>query len=670
VVRGTLSLRLFPDAPISPVFSPADLQKGSLRRQLLVASFAAVDQLLDAYRLTGREEFFQLARDNIVAFAGFESSRWLDTGFLWNDHAIAARVPVLIKFWALYRQRADYKPETARMVLSLVARSGMLLAKPEHYSWRTGHGIIQNLALLQISVAFPFLAESRHFRDTAQRRLAAHFPYYVNREGVTLLHSAGYALGGIRLVAMAMRLYTLAGTPIPPEWWTQYEKAEEFYAMLRRPDGTLPMFGDTESAESEADQLDPPRTLRSDTGHAAPAPLTRRGPSPRRGAVGLYPEAGYAVWWYPREQSDRAVRSQTVAAWSHYPGLGHKHADELSVLIWADGRTWLTNVGYWPYGVPGRLQSESWAGSNAPHLRGESAASSRTTRVRMTGSDDDLFFIEMERSGPGDFTARREVLQLGGDTWIVLDRHFDTAPREVETLWTFYPDLSVTPGRTAGSFTISAPVSSRLMQCSFHAAQPGQIERISGSLNPFGGWVVIGQTPTAANAVRVRSGSEQGWQLAVCSLHDGDAVKDDSAHAAAVFEIKDLDRWVMNVEGAAGRPGLTVARNGKQISVTTSSAEAQAKTLALAEVADPGPHVAPVLAAFQASTEISVRRVPLIPYRAKVTYVLLSVLLTQELLLIALRRRWPQVAVSLRIASLLAWIGGGVWLTHVYFVAG
>ena len=63
------------------------------------------------------------------------------------------------------------------------------------------------------------------------------------------------------------------------------------------------------------------------------------------------------------------------------------------------------------------------------------------------------------------------------------------------------------------------------MQCSFHAAQPGQIERISGSLNPFGGWVVIGQTPTAANAVRVRSGSEQGWQLAVCSLDDGGAVK-------------------------------------------------------------------------------------------------------------------------------------------------
>ena len=152
-----------------------------------------------------------------------------------------------------------FEPETARSVLSLVARSGMLLAKPEHYSWRNGHGIVQNLALLQISVAFPFLAESRQFRDTAQRRLAAHFQYYVNREGVTLLHSAGYTVGGVRFVAMAMRLYTLVGPSIPPEWWSRFEKAEAFHAMLRRPDGTLPMFGDT---DGEAISFSPARTLR------------------------------------------------------------------------------------------------------------------------------------------------------------------------------------------------------------------------------------------------------------------------------------------------------------------------------------------------------------------------------------------------------------------------
>lgn len=665
VRRGVFSFPGLPDQPISPVFSPADLVKGSLKWQLMFASLAAVDQLLEAYRLTGKEEYFELARDNIVAFSHFESSRWLDMGFLWNDHAIAARVSVLIKFWALYRQRADFDSETARKVLLLVARSGLLLAKPEHYAWRTGHGIVSNIALLQISVAFPFLDESMHFRETAQRRFSAHLLYFINREGVTLLHSAGYSLGGA--LGMVMRLYTLGGMPIPGDWWVRYQKSDQFYARLRRPDGTLPMFGDT---GSEADPIGPLRTRRTELYRATPLAAPKKWPY--LGGLGFYPEAGYAIWWYPGKEGEPAALSQTVAVWSYYPGLGHKHADELSVLVWAAGRTWLTNVGYWPYGLPGRIQSESWAGSNAPHLRDEPASSSRTSRVITTGADDEHFFIEMERLGPEGFIARREILQIGARTWIVLDRHGDAAPREVETLWTFYPDLSVSPGRATGSFTISPPLSANSMRCSFQASKGGQIDRLSGSTDPFGGWVVIGQQPTAANAVRVRSDSRQGWQLAVCSLHDSKELAGDLT--ASLTGIDDPEHWSVHVAGVSGRPVLTVTRDGQQIDIVKEALSRgtsnEHSLLKLSDVPDPTPEIAPVLAEFQSSTESSERRVPLIPYRAKVSYVLIALLLLQELLLLALRRRWPMLAVGLRIASVTAWISGGIWLTRFYFVAG
>lgn len=665
LTEGVLGVPGLPDQKVSAVFSPTDLRKGSLKWQLIAASLAGVDQLLDAYQLTGREDFFRLAEENILAFAQFESSRWLDTGFLWNDHAIAARIPVLVKFWALYRQRPDYGEATARTILSLVARSGMLLAKPEHYAWRTGHGIVQNLALLQIAAAFPHLAESAHFRDTAQRRLAAHLPYYINREGVTLLHSAGYAAGGIRYLGMAMRLYSIGGIPIPPEWWDRYKRAEDFDSLLRRPDGSLPMFGDT---TSDVDSYGPRRTWPDATGRAAP--LSVHGQFLHRPGAGVYPEAGYAVWWHPRTHIDGETESQTVAIWSNYPGLGHKHADEMSVLIWAAGRTWLTNVGYWPYGLPGRKEAESWGGSNAPHLHSEPASSRRTARLTAIGNNGSLHFLEMERHGPDGLAARREVLQFGPGRWLVLDRFNDTSSRRAVTRWTFYPDLSVKQGRAHGSFNIFDPASTRVMGCSFQTSQDGRVEHISGSTAPFSGWVVIGSTPTVAPTLAVHSNTKQGLQLAVCVLQDRADADNTGGVSASVSGVEGKDDWTVNVAGTAKAPEVTLRRSGLRIIVTERGDSRGRQTLELSDVADPREGVAQVLTAFQTSTDLSERRVPLVPYRARVTYVLVMVLLVQELTLLALRRRLPRMAGGLRVVGVVAWIGAGVWLTRYYFIVG
>ena len=145
LTRGTLSLAGFQPISITLPFSPGDLVgRGPGIWELMFASLAAADLLLDAYRITGRDQFFQLARDVVVAFAEFESARWVDYGYMWNDHAIAARVPVLVKFWAVYRSRPDFEPRIGRIVLNLVVRSARLLAKPSFYA------SIQNMASWQI----------------------------------------------------------------------------------------------------------------------------------------------------------------------------------------------------------------------------------------------------------------------------------------------------------------------------------------------------------------------------------------------------------------------------------------------------------------------------------------------------------------------------------------
>ena len=120
-------------------------------------------------------------------------------------------------------------------------------------------------------MAFPDLEEIAELKVIAVARFREHLGYYINREGVTLLHSAGYHSSGLYSFGMALRLFTLNEIAIPEEWWTRYVKAIEFYSELRRPDGTLPMFGDTRSI---SEGLGPPLTARTDTGAAEP--LTRR----------------------------------------------------------------------------------------------------------------------------------------------------------------------------------------------------------------------------------------------------------------------------------------------------------------------------------------------------------------------------------------------------------
>ncbi len=185
-------------------FAKVDLQWGWPTQQLRFASLAHVEVLLDAYQATGDIAFLEGARDIVDAWAAFERSRVLPIGFLWNDHAIAQRVLVLTRYWSLLRGSPAFKPESARALLGFVQRSGLMLAKPGHFTVRTNHGVMQNLALLHVAAAFPALPEAPEFRRVAVARLKLQFAFYQSAEGVVLEHSPGYhGLGTNLLAALA-----------------------------------------------------------------------------------------------------------------------------------------------------------------------------------------------------------------------------------------------------------------------------------------------------------------------------------------------------------------------------------------------------------------------------------------------------------------------------------
>lgn len=553
-------------APLPLRGHPHDHLQGPPTFRLMVAGLGVEALLLDAHRISGDPRFLEAALHRTLGFAEHERAQRTGAGFLFNDHAIAARVGVLVRLWQLLREGADLSPAQAQALVSLALRSGRWLAAPGHFTVRTNHGVMQNLALLQLAAAFPALDEADRWRELAVERLRTQLGFYVSPEGFVLEHSALYHRMGVELLSMAVRLAVLNGLEPPEELGDAVQRSRAVLRSLIRPDGSLPLLGNT-ARRGGADVPTVPGDGRGPLGSLPAEEVSGRGPQ------GLFPVSGYALWWTPEEGGTPA---QTLLAWAKHDGHGHKHADEGSLLFWSGGVEWLTATGYWPYGADLAEEAYGWRGSNAPHLAEEPADSARSTRLRasaVSGPGPERF-VDLERSARGA-VLRRQLLQIDARTLLVLD-FSQGADGGTEVLWTVDPRLRLQrEGETAFSSS-PAPDGRRLLVA--HASQPAaRLGLQRGETGPFAGWTVADRQPTPADALQVHSPHPRAVQAALFRIEPGApaaAVRVDLAAGAAP------EAWSA-VLTLAPQQRLAVRREGGTLSLRGEAPHAAHRTLEL-----------------------------------------------------------------------------------------
>lgn len=485
IVDGNFAPSGYPEKMLS---LPPDIESyeiGKPKSKLFLARLGIPDILVDAYAVSKNDTYLILAKDIIIAFAKMEDKLWLDRGYIWNDHAVAERVMVGIKFWRAYRNHKTFALADARLIFKLIQRSVFLISKPFHYNPLTNHGIMQNLALLQYCIAFPMADNIKTVKKIAYDRFMEIFPRYLSDEGVILEHSAGYHEIGLEFIGKAIRYMTLLELPIPAELASSYEKAKIFYANLRRPDGSLPEFGDTNNWPGRKGPI--VTALDCDQRYKK---LSHMEWAPKEGSS-IYPNSGYAVWWAGMNGPDSSdLLNQTVIVWSYFPWNAHKHADEMSFLLWADGQEWLTSSGYFPYGSKLRKKAISWGGSNAPHLIGESYGSERRTYLRGYIDDENLKMIDLERLGPGSFRARRQLLFLEKELcWLVVDTTSGEPGDAVRTIWNGAATAkNWIPGTSENSFKLIGNDDHSYLSVYIKGNNNLKIKPVKGSKAPFAGW--------------------------------------------------------------------------------------------------------------------------------------------------------------------------------------
>jgi hypothetical protein len=662
LLRGDLAIPGYPPAHIVIPFSPVDFESGSSEWQLEFASLAVPEIFMDAYRVSGREEFFATATQALEQWATYERHSSMPNGLLWNDHAIAARVLVLAKFWHLYRARPNSRLQIAADILEMAARCAQLLARPSHFTFATNHGVMQNLALWHFCLSFPSLPHVSEYKQLALARLRDQMAFYVDDEGVVLEHSAHYHHAGVQFLGMACRYLTLLGMPIPSDWLSKYRQSKSFYALIRRPDATLPAFGDTDGVPDPAG----PKVARSTPQGDVSALADEMEWQPPRSAA-LFPLSGYAVEWDGLESwPDQRRLSQTVLAWSNFKGHGHKHADELSLLFWGNGHSWWTNVGYWPDSSPARSDALSWSGSDAPHLVTEPLESAREAHVLDAGSSSDLTALTLVRVGPGKFTATRQVLHVVPNLWIVLDSMSGPVGANSTTTWTVAPAAHLERSGSTGWYIFSADNPHSTLTTFLIGSPEMKVRRYRGSLKPFAGWQILNSTPVEADALVVEQPANHSWSANIWSLADGENQQAAFLAAPSMQQWVDSQNWNMVIPLAAGT--LSIKRSGQTIQLDPNAGgKGRVCTLQLTAVAKPEAQAAVIQDAFDRMAEKYPRFKDLVPYRTRVTYLITLALLLQELTLAAVHRLWPSRTLGLRFLALTVWIAAGTWLSLVYF---
>lgn len=552
ILEGTFTVPQFQTEPIRLLDYPLHLTQGPPTLRLVMASLELERLLLEAYEKNADEKLLEVVLQRIEQLDRHESSRWLPDQLLWNDHAVAARAGVLALAWKHARTRKDTTDDLKLAIVRQAARTGMLLANSTHFTARTNHGVMQNLALLQLATAFPALAESNAWARLAKDRLDLQLAHYVSEEGMVLEHSATYQQVGAELLARFTDILALRGELPSPALKGKTDRARQVLEQLWRPDGSLPTLGNTSMGKGFNPVLTGPSLVQ------APG----NGDS-RHDIATLMPIAGYAIW----HAGAHNRLSQTVIAWAKHDGHGHKHADEMSVHFWRDGINWLTATGYWPYGRPAAEAAYGWRSANAPHQFNEAFGSPRSTSLLGHAANERIKAIDLERKGPGTYTVRRQVVQIDNATLLVLD--FTTADAAHQTVWTFDPRLTVSEPVQTGDDGIHLRAVSAETGLTLHLHGTGpaaRFEKARGRLEPFAGWVVVDREPVAADSLVVDAPASTSLLAYLFHLTDGQTAGATERTEIALAEGASPASWTARL--TAGSRELTIDRRSQMVEVT------------------------------------------------------------------------------------------------------
>lgn len=318
--------------------------------QLYLHGLSSVQVLAYAYECTKERRYLDFAWEIVESWINFNINRSLssENKRCWMDHTVALRAESLLYFTQValgtHLDEANFRVRMNELLVTHCAH----LADDLHYTQKHNHGIIQDCALLHVAY-FVQDSRSKGWIEHAKQRLAAQKNYAFNDELVHVENSPGYNIAIVKIFDEIGRFLSSMNDSDAERFRNEVSAMAEFLAWSYEPNGLLASIGDTFGST----KLSRKNKEYSRWGNRRLAFVTSLGeePLPEEDAVvngKYYPKAGYYFY-----RSNWDANEATNATWkmfkSGFSSRTHKHADDLSFMLYSKGFEIFTDPGMYNY---------------------------------------------------------------------------------------------------------------------------------------------------------------------------------------------------------------------------------------------------------------------------------------------------------------------------------
>lgn len=297
---------------------------------------------------TGNKEYLWRARhiieDYLDYYEGDEISQ-----YVWYDHSVASRVANLVFFLSFAESVGTpiYESDFIQFVIDSLQIHAEWLYDNNNYQQNNNHGIMADRSLIALSL-FIESDKTDQWLSRGLSRLRAQFTSQFTNEAVHVENSPYYAIGVIEWFIDIEEFLNQFGYSISPAFEEWKASSIRNVAFFMKPDRSLPRIGDTFAAT--------PITHLPGTGNEAiDSELSfilsqgKEGSSPSETRK-VFPAAGYAimrsVWSAAPDYTDT---TWLIIKSGYIGGTAHKHNDDLTFSLYAQGQDIITDSGVYSY---------------------------------------------------------------------------------------------------------------------------------------------------------------------------------------------------------------------------------------------------------------------------------------------------------------------------------
>lgn len=304
---------------------------------LYLHSLRPVYYLTKAYIETDNKDYLDAAEKIIYSWIDYDGNTEKKNRYTWYDHTVAERTENLIYF-AIAKKSVGNDENLDH----IIKKHAEWLNEDANYVKNHNHGIFEDGALIKAG----YYLNNNDYVLSAIERLDKQLQYAFPNKYIHIENSIGYHMGIISYMKNLNEFLMYKSDGYSDTLTSYIDGSLDYLVYAYNPDLSTPLLGDTLGNESDrssvSDNYDNQELLYVQTKGAEgvqPEQLTR-----------VYKQDGYTIF---REHWDKDNYEQ--ATWlmfkSGYASSTHKHADDLSFILYSKGHDIFIDPGMYNYMV-------------------------------------------------------------------------------------------------------------------------------------------------------------------------------------------------------------------------------------------------------------------------------------------------------------------------------